>query len=560
MSLFLGRFTAFSLLVVLSVHHILAQDHDYSDALHLTTYFLGAQRCGDNDSWIHDACHTRDGEQDGVDLEGGWHDCGDHIKFGQTNSFTSACLLQMYDRFPIGYDDRYSQAFSAPPANGIPDILDEVKIFTDYLMKALTGGKVFYQVGTKATDYKTFAEASWQSTNLSASNGGDPRKAYFKTSGASNFCGSAAATLALMAMNYEEYDSAYAVQCLAKAIEYYDMGNTSPQAVQDVDENKSYNEGMWMDDMALGGVCLYRATGDSDYLSEAEYYYETGRVMPRAYIDWGNIGPVVAYELYKETEKKEYKDDLADAFWTGEEYMRWCGYAHFMDWGSLKYSTAAAQVAFYYHDISGDAGAYAFGKANVDFVLGSHDNLEGDAPANFSFIIGYDKLGGGSPKYPHHASAFGKTSNSWTYFSEESDKPGSVPFAHELKGALVGGPGSPCGDYVDKISDYRSNEVCTYYNAHIVGDLAYIKKVEGITPITIKPAGAIKGIGNYTISKINGTGITLPSGLSDNSVVNVFNLQGKLISAIKTEGRRKIDLSEINNISKGAYIVKVINR
>ena len=46
--------------------------HDYPKALNLSTYFLGAQRSGDNNSWIHEASHTEDGSalSPQVDLTG----------------------------------------------------------------------------------------------------------------------------------------------------------------------------------------------------------------------------------------------------------------------------------------------------------------------------------------------------------------------------------------------------------------------------------------------------------------------------------------------------------
>ncbi len=33
---------------------------NYDQALTLSTKFFGAQRCGDNASWIHEACHGHD--------------------------------------------------------------------------------------------------------------------------------------------------------------------------------------------------------------------------------------------------------------------------------------------------------------------------------------------------------------------------------------------------------------------------------------------------------------------------------------------------------------------
>ena len=92
------QMTRFIMLLVISAVTLVFSQHNYREALHKTTYYYGAQRCGDTKSWIHEACHTRDGERDGIDLTGGWHDCGDHVKFGQTNGYAAALMLHSFFR------------------------------------------------------------------------------------------------------------------------------------------------------------------------------------------------------------------------------------------------------------------------------------------------------------------------------------------------------------------------------------------------------------------------------------------------------------------------------
>lgn len=465
------------LFLILITSTVFAQ-HDYLKAVHLTTYFLGANRCGDTKSWIHGACHTGDGQAVGVDLTGSWHDCGDHIKFGHTTSYTATTILLAYLHFPY-FPDRYAQDYSAPPPNGIPDVLDEVKIHTDFLLRAYDNGTVYYQVGDGRNDHSSFSEPVYQTTSLDSTEGGEPRAIYSITEGGSNYCGQSAAALALMSLVYRKYDPSYADQCAAMAVNYYNVGDAVHEAIGTPGDY--YGAGNWADDMALGAVELFRATGDSAYLTAAENFWNHTNFGPPE--DWyvsyeAYVESYVNYELYKITGEQKYLDGLGEQitaiFWQDTT----CGYMHYSDWSSLFYAGMAAVNCFYDYDLTNDNSRYNFAKSTVDFVLGSHPRVSADAPADFSFIIGYDELGGGYPQAPHHCASFGRGADAWDQFSEEAATPGSVGFLHELTGAVVGGPKAACGNYVDNIDDYVSNEVCIYYNAPYIAAASFVNHKE----------------------------------------------------------------------------------
>ncbi len=534
-----------------------AQTHDYTEALHKTTYFYGANRCGDTKSWCHGACHTRDGERDGIDLSGGWHDCGDHVKFGQTNCITAVSLLLGYNYFPTAYEDRYSQDFSEPPPNGIPDILDEVKIFTDYLMKACTGGKVYYQVGDRR-DHAHVSEPVYASS-LDVSKGGEPRYAYSKTSGASNFCGSAAAALALMSMCYAKFSQSYADSCIAKAKEYYTIGDANHESVPDYDQEFYNPGGEWEDDMAMGAIELYRATQESNYLNDAKDIYDGNYMCPTGWVlCWGNISPLVAYELYNVTNDDGYKSDLRREVEANEARMDWCGYPHFSGWGSLQYASGAGLVGLYYNAISDDNDAYTYGKGIIDFCLGTHDNLGGDAPKNYSFVTDYNELNGGSPQYPHHRAAFGKGNNAGTLWSEEASDPGSIPYEHKLVGALVGGPQTECAEYEDNINNYYTNEVCIYYNAYIVPSLGCIKVKEGLTSTKHKILSINSSI-KYVVpvSMLSSELYSIAPSTPPDAVICVYDFSGRKLDAFIVGNQRTVDLKRKLKLSDGVVIVKI---
>jgi endoglucanase len=475
---------------------------DYRTALYLSTYFYGAQRCGDTQSWAHAACHLKDGQTQGLDLTGGWHDCGDHVTFGQTGPYACGVLIEGYLLYPASYEDRYSQANSAPPSNGIPDVLDEAKIETDFLIKAVNSGTMYYQKGNGDNDHKHMCEPAYYSSNYSVSEGGEedgPRQMFSVTSGGSNVAGDAAAALALMAIAYQPYDAAYATTCYNKAKEYYAIGDNNPGTV---DGQTYYPAANYGDDMAWGGACIYRASlargaAESTYLTKAQDYAAGGSFsFPTNWaLCYDHTEPLAAFELYELTGDNTWKTKMQSEIAAYETKMTTCGigqYAFITQWGSLRYAANMAFAAILYNKMSGDTAAFTFAKTNIDFILGVHGDISGspNCPAGRSFMIGYvnpDNTAAGSVQHPHHRSAFGRTTDADTVWQTENSNPGTIPYKYTLYGALVGGPQAGCGTYNDKIDDYVSNEVGVDYNAGLAGALAGIIYVSNPPTPTFTP-------------------------------------------------------------------------
>lgn len=525
-----------------------AAQHDYEKAIDLSTYFLGAQRSGDNDSWIHGASHTQDGVSlvPSVDLEGGWHDCGDYIKFSFTNNWAATMYLAGIHFFPAGYPDNYSTAFSAPPSNGIPDILDEVKIQTDFIIKSYNGGAVVQQVGHGDYDHSgSFSEPVTMSAQP-VNKGGDPRPVYIDGS-CTNIIGSAAAALALMSIEYRYYDVTYADECLQAAKDFFALGKTKSDVSCGSEDCSSggspcYNLSTKSsnDEMAMAAASLYAATSESQYLTDAENYYNAsewaGEVMY-----YGNMNLLAAAMLYESTGTASYLNKLKDHFdyhsnptysTLGFYKYQWSG-----GWGNLQYTGNEAFMAAVLHLLDGgtESDYYDFAKNNVDFILGSHDGI-GNIPANFSFLIGYNELGGGYPLRPHHKAAFGSTKLDWSLFTLESNTPGSVAYAFELKGALVGGPDNS-GNYYDEIDVFQNSEVCTYYNAGFSGALAYVNKVEN---------NLVTGEKELFVP-INFQVIGKQLSIFENGDLQIINSLGQVVFAKNVNSHELIDLSHLNN-------------
>jgi endoglucanase len=111
----------------------------------LHSYYL--QRCGiaidDPVTGIHHAaCHLRDGaiaHQDSansagtvIPATGGWHDAGDYGKYVSTTAVTTGQLLSLYEAHPTAFPDR--QLTIPESGNGIPDLLDEMRVGLDWML------------------------------------------------------------------------------------------------------------------------------------------------------------------------------------------------------------------------------------------------------------------------------------------------------------------------------------------------------------------------------------------------------------------------------------------
>lgn len=502
---------------------------DYPNALHISTRFYGAQRCGANvQSWIgHDSCHWQDSFFVS-DATGGWHDCGDHVKFAQTGGYAAALLLHSYLTFPGSFPDDYSPAFSAGASNGIPDILDEAKYYTDYAVKMIdsSGKKLLYQVGTATEDHSSCSAPEYQTIHDPESKGGGTRKSFYVSdSGASNIAGLHAAVLAMMYMAYKDYDASYAHICLARAKDMYRFGNVAHKAQSSVGPDGTpdgtYTDTTWADDMAFGAIELFRATNDSSYLDDViNVFTKSGNYPFPTYfvLDYPNVSPLVEYEIAKhiypttanknklKTEADSYLDSLSAA-----------GFAFFGDWGSLKYSAAASYVALLTTNLFPTDTTYLkFAEKNCNFILGDHGDLGGDAPAGFSFLAGYSAAHvTSSPNGQiHHAGAFagepgvfGDAVGEWGHRGTDNK--------HALVGAVVGGPTNKNGSgYNNYRNDAITNEVCIYYNAPFIGALAGIIEYNEILKDTTPPI-AITNLTVDAVAKTNASFHWTASSSSD---------------------------------------------
>ena len=428
--------------------------------LRAATRFYGAQRCGDAHNWLiedHElggSCHLDDGPAlgVGVDLTGGWHDAGDHIKSTLTTAYSAYVMLKALDAWPDAFDDLDDGAYGGTP-NGLPDVLDEATVALDWLARVMPGSDLVVMVSGEE-DHTFFVTSPFGSTLPVVQGGGERR---VTVGGKADVAGITAAALALGSRLIRAHDSARADLWLEVAREAYEWGSTHPGS-----SSADFYTGSDPDaNMLCGAAELYRADGGPDYLDDALAYHSA---VGRHYwvplwdnpSDYGRHSLAAAGQAQVTVVWQKDVDAYLDSVSTNEHVA---GLAWYYDWGTLAVAGHTAASAALFYEVSGDDTYAEFARGQVAWIMG--DNHYGR-----SFVVG---VGEDPPRYPHHANGYGRDDLVTNWDLEP---------LHTVTGALVGGPtssrteGFPPG-YADDLEDYVGNEVTLDYNAGLVAAAAF---------------------------------------------------------------------------------------
>lgn len=510
-------------------------DYDnFAKALQYSLYFYDGNMCGDqveaNNRFAWRAnCHTYDtavplkpisdyvgcnlsesfikeyydilntGTEEGtVDVAGGFHDAGDHVKFGLPEAYSGSTISWGYYEFRDAYEE-------TEQAEHVETI---IRYFCDYFMKCTfrdKDGKVVafcYQVGDGDIDH-----SYWQLPQ----NDTMGRPAWFATSENPTTCNVAetAACLAINYLNFKESDPTYAAKCLDYAKALYDFTNENPKKIADTEQGPKayYGSSKWEDDYCFAALWLYLITEDDSYLQDMLPVYDF--YAPPGYVYcwndvWNGVGLLMGRisetyksgKTYTEAENPLGQCDLAIEYMKAagknpyEEISFWgqCakayngymkgspgtitpqGYFWLNTWGSCRYNTAVQMCMLIYDKYTGGKDYYEpshkeyffteWAKDQMEYILGNN-NITAKEPGGVSgprcFIVGFDSS---SAKNPHHRAASGLTK------CEDTDQQLYVLF-----GALAGGPDADdCHN--DETKDWIYNEVTIDYNAACPGAAA----------------------------------------------------------------------------------------
>jgi hypothetical protein len=395
--------------------------------------FLAVQRCGATDAVVskHASCHlfasvasAHSGDAVGVadgftgkvtsasgpavDLEGGWHDAGDYIKFVGTTSYMLAVdLLALRDH-------------GAGLGAARDPLKAELRRGLDWLARMLGGATLYHQVsGEKDHD------PDWrlpESDTASPIPGYDQRPGFRFASGkGANLLGRSAAAFAFASQVYSD-EPTYAATMLAAARQAYSAAASRP-GIQNPDPIDFYQEDSDDDDLALGAAALYQATGEDSFKQDALAAARRLAGDPGTFVYWGGVDALALLETARlfadgspeRTELAKKLEALAAPIRATRDTPSGPGAAFGYALpaagnGSLAESLGAAAACLASRRLDGDDACADVARAQLHWLFGQN-------PFGLSFMIG---LGSKWPQQPHHSLA---------------------QAAHlTLTGAIVGGP------------------------------------------------------------------------------------------------------------------------
>ncbi|MBQ7708220.1 MAG: glycoside hydrolase family 9 protein [Lachnospiraceae bacterium] len=416
---------------------------NYAKLLQYSLYFYDANMCGNGVGekslldWRGN-CHTsdvatytrRDGVTVNVDLTGGFHDAGDHVKFG---------LPEAYSAFVLGMSyDTDKDAYAAAGQTGHLQTI--TTYFADYLVKCAVldayGNVESYccQVGQGGGGYD---HGYWGAPeNQSSDRNSRP---IFFTSESAPSTDIVSLSAAALAMQYKNFGGNNYLDMAKKLFEYAKNNN---KAVNTTASNFYASSG-WEDDYCLAAIMLYNITGDGNYLNEYNKYCNQGKATNVWWpLGWDNVAPALAHYSGKTSSLSNLMNQYMNR--TNPD-----GYVCVNDWGSARYNTSLQYTGLLYDKYVGGTTYRSWAENQMHYILGGNGHC---------YVVGYNA---NSSKYPHHRAATGYTGG----------PKGTTQQAHVLLGALVGGPKNG-GYYADTADDYQCNEVAIDYNATLVASAA----------------------------------------------------------------------------------------
>ena len=452
----------------------------FRDAARLSTRTFYLQRCSHEltkklaGKWARPAghpdtavsFHPSTGRTEGkLSSPGGWYDAGDFGKYMVNSGITVGTLMAFYENFPNYFPDK---SLNVPESgNGRPDILDEIKYNLDWMktMQDADGG-VFVKLTT----------LTFPGYIMPHEDNGERFAIGKSTTSALNF----AASMAMAARIYAQFDKKWADDCLVRAKRAWDWAvkndNIPFKNPEDV-KTGEYGDVNFEDEFIWAAAELFITSKEKQYAD----FLKTKNLAYTREPTWQNVHGLAPLSLatIKNNLPKSTLDSVRASIvatadkWLGEmdKHLYRIPEMKFV-WGSNSSFANIGIAMIYAYKITG-SNKYLFGAAEIaDYLLGKN-------AVGLSFMTGMGTNYAANPHHRHVVAAKGLL----------KDKDGSIQKKRRtapaednvvITGFLVGGPNPgqqdkahevvythtlPAKSYEDVYKSYASNEVAINWNA-----------------------------------------------------------------------------------------------
>lgn len=443
--------------------------YDYGKALSMSQTFYYGQQEGHLPAWNtlnwRSDCALKDGSDVGLDLTGGYHDCGDHVKFHLPLSYS------LYTLALAGL--QYSTTFQSQGNTSDNEWIRFTNILkwgTDYFIKCHPEPFVLYgQVGQGELDHVWWGPPEFMEM---------PRPSYVLNTSApgSDLAGSVSATFALSSMIFKNINASYSAELLQHSRDLFTFATQyqGKYSVSIPDAAGFYSSGGYADEQLLGALALYWATGESQY---SQYALANSQTLLGYTLTWSPCWDDASYVniflLWKlfpgtstATQAQKVFQQWAEYWMTGINKTP-AGLAWLTGWGSLRYPIASSFLMLLSVD-SGLQTDYTLAQRYQTFAVSQMNYALGNNPYNTSYIVGYPGPKGWFPHYHHRGG-----------HSSPDDDMFNPGVNRHVNFEMLGGPDLKDG-LDDTITNFGQTEGCNDMNAGLVGlSVALVKRFGG---------------------------------------------------------------------------------
>ncbi|MGN0145224.1 MAG: glycoside hydrolase family 9 protein [Clostridium sp.] len=431
----------------------------YDNAFKDAVRFFYTQRCGVElpeeyaGIWKHDKCHTSPariyGTHKMIDVSGGWHDAGDYGRYVVASSKAIADLLSAYDDNKTAFGDDFNIPESG---NGIPDVLDEVKLQLEWMLKMQepTSGGVYHKV--TCANFPGFVKPEEETDELIV--------CPISTTATADF----AAVMAMGYENFKDIDSELAHKCLAAGERAWNYLENTPNSggFKNPPEisTREYEDSDDSDERYWAAAQLFKATGKEKYdKAFKKILSDDGLKTGYGWASVGNYG-TMAYLSAEGADKnvcgyiKNKVIDMANEIVSkskndgynvsiGDNYC----------WGSNLEVTNNGIFLTKAYEITQNPEYLEYAKEHLNYCFGKNS-------VGMSYVTGY---GSDAAKNPHHRPSIVEGQAIPGMLVGGPNKDLQDPYAKSL---LKGKPAAQC--YIDNKESYSTNEVDIYWNSPLV--------------------------------------------------------------------------------------------